>query len=68
MKSKCYVFTCHKQRNKVCFLYLNTGKVWSMDFQIKVPENGRKNIFREFQTTNNDAVDTFLDIKELTER
>ena len=36
-------------------------------FQDKIPENGRKNIFRDRKTTNNVPL-MFLDVKVLTER
>ena len=38
-----------------------------MCFQVKIPENGRKNIVRDKQRTNNVAP-IFLDVKVLTER
>ena len=38
-----------------------------MHFQVKMPENGRKKIFREEQTTNKVPLMLF-DIKVLTER
>ena len=37
-----------------------------MDFQVKVPENGRKNIFRNKETIKKVPV-MFLDVKVLTE-
>ena len=36
-----------------------------MHFQVKIPENGTKNIFREKQTIN--KVLMFLDVKGFTE-
>ena len=36
-----------------------------MYLQVKIPENGRKNVFRDKQTTNKVAV-MFLDVKVLT--
>ena len=42
-------------------------QVWLMHFQIKMRENGRKNMFREKQTTNKLPL-MFLDVKVLTER
>ena len=38
-----------------------------MHFQFKIPENGRKNIFRDKETTNMVPL-MFLDVKVLTER
>ena len=38
-----------------------------MRFQLKKPQNGSKNIFRDKQTTNKTSL-MFLDIKEVTER
>ena len=38
-----------------------------MNFQVKMLENGRKNIFKENETTNKVAL-MFLDVKGLTER
>ena len=38
-----------------------------MNFQIKMPENGRKNIFREKETTNKVPL-VFLVFKVLAER
>ena len=38
-----------------------------MDFQVKMPKNGRKNIFRDKQTTNKVPL-IFFDVKVLTER
>ena len=38
-----------------------------MRFQLKKPENGRKNIFRHKETTNNTPL-MFLDVKVHTER
>ena len=38
-----------------------------MSFQVKMPENGRKKIFREKETRNKVPL-MFLDIKVLTER
>ena len=38
-----------------------------MHFQMEMPENGRKNIFQDKQTTNK-APQTFFDVKVLTER
>ena len=37
-----------------------------MHFQVKMPENGRKKIFRDEQTTNKVQL-IFLDVKVLTE-
>ena len=37
------------------------------DFQVKMTENGRKNIFTDNQTTNKVPL-MFLDLKALTER
>ena len=36
-----------------------------MYLQVKIPENGRKNVFRDKQTTNKVSV-VFLDVKVLT--
>ena len=41
MKGKCYVFSGYKQRNKGAWCISN----------VKMRENGRKNIFRNKQTT-----------------
>ena len=38
-----------------------------MHFQVKLPENGRKKIFRDKQTRNNAAL-MFSDVKVLKER
>ena len=38
-----------------------------MDFQVKMPENGWNNIFRDKQTTKNVPL-KFLDVKVVTER
>ena len=38
-----------------------------MHFQVKMPENGKKNIFREKQTTNKMPL-MFLDVNVLRER
>ena len=38
-----------------------------MHFQVKMAENGRKNIFRDKQTTSKAPL-MFLDVKVLTER
>ena len=38
-----------------------------MYFQVKMPENGRNNIFRDKQTTNKVPL-MFLDVKVLAER
>ena len=38
-----------------------------MRFQLKKPQNGNKNIFRDKQTRKKTSL-MFLDIKELTER
>ena len=40
---------------------------WLMLAQVKTPENGTKNIFRDKQTTNKVLL-TIFDVKELTER
>ena len=63
MKSKCYAFGSYKQRNKVCLVHLER----KLQFQVKMPENGTKNIFREKKTANKEPV-MFLDIKLLTGR
>ena len=42
-------------------------EVWLMHFQIKIAENGRKNIFRGKQTVNK-IPPMFLDVKVLGER
>ena len=34
-------------------------QVWLMHFQIKMRENGRKNMFREKQTTKQGTTDVF---------
>ena len=52
---------------RVLALQTRTGKIWCMDFQVKVGENRRNNIFREYQTTNM-VLFTFLHITGLTER
>ena len=53
MKGLCCVFNGYKQSNKVCFMYLECQKatrhVRLMNFQVKIPETGRKNIFRDKQ-------------------
>ena len=42
------------------FRTLTTSRqIWLMHFQFKMPENGRKHIFREKKTTNNVNI-TFL--------
>ena len=46
---------------------MKTTSVWLMRFQLKKPENGRKNIFRHKETTNNTPL-MFLDVKVHTER
>ena len=38
-----------------------------MHFKVKMPENDRKNIFRDKQTTNKVPL-MFLDVRVLTER
>ena len=38
-----------------------------MHFQVKLPDNGRKNLFRGNETTNKGPL-MFLDVKVLTER
>ena len=38
-----------------------------MNFKVKTPKNGRKNIFRDKKTTNK-LPRMFLDVKVLTER
>ena len=63
MKGKCYVFSGFKKRTKVCLVYLEC----LMYFQVKMPGKGRKNIFRDKQTTNKVPL-MFLDVKVLTER
>ena len=40
---------------------------WLMHFQVKMAENGRKNIFRDMQTINKVLV-MFLEVKVVTER
>ena len=70
MKTKCYIFSGYKQRNDVYFglFRVETSKssVQSVQFQVKMAENDRKNIFREKQTTKKLQV-MFLDVKVLTE-
>ena len=38
-----------------------------MPFQVKIPQNDMKNVFRDKQTTNKVPL-VFLDVKVLTER
>ena len=38
-----------------------------MYVQVKMPENGTKNVFRELETTKNQQL-KFVDVKVLTER
>ena len=38
-----------------------------MNFEVKMPQNGRKNIFRDKQTTKKVPL-TFLDVQVVTER
>ena len=44
-----------------------TGQVWFMHYQLKMPENGRKNGPRDKQTINKVAV-MFLYVKFFTEK
>ena len=71
MKRKCYIFSSYKQGNKVCLVYLEPqlepDRSCLLDFQVKMQENGRKNIFRDKQRRNK-VLMMFLDIKVLRER
>ena len=39
---------------------------WFLHFQVKKPQNGKKNSFRDKETTTNEDL-RFSDVKELTE-
>ena len=71
MKSKCYVFSGYKKTNDACLMYLEcklrqVKYVWSMHFQVQMVENGRKNIFRDTETTNKVPLKIFrgFEVKE----
>ena len=72
MKSKYYGFSEYKLWNKLCVVYL-LRKLRQESYSLRIlklkwkKENGRKNIFRENQTTNK-VRPMFLDLKVLTER
>ena len=44
-----------------------TAQVWLMYLQVKMPENGTKNVFREMKTRKNEQLKV-VDVKVLTER
>ena len=70
MKGKCYVFSGHKKRNNISWMYLECKleqDSWFINFQLKMPENGKKNTSRDKQTTTKVAL-MFFDDKLLTER
>ena len=61
----------YEQRNKVRLLCLEckpgTRWLWLTHFQVKMPENGTKNILRDKQARNTERL-IFLDLKVLTNR
>ena len=71
MKSKCYVFSCYKQSNIVCLVYLESKlqQHWYALIHFKVKNLGHytKKIFRDKRKTNK-VLQMFFDIKVVTER
>ena len=68
-KGKYYVFSGYRKRNNVRFMYLEPKLQqysWFMHFQVKKPQNGKKNPFRDKETTTNEYL-RFFDVKVLTE-
>ena len=67
MRAISCAFSSNKERNKVCFRYVEfKPQVCLMNFQVKMTDNGRKNMFRDKQRTNKRP--QFLHLKVLTER
>ena len=55
-------FSGYKKRNNVRFMYLEPKlqqDSWFMHFQVKKPQNGKKNPFRDNETTNNEYLRFF---------
>ena len=74
MNRTCHNFSGYKQRNKVPLVCLecklqHDRHEWIewMNFEVKMPQNGRKNIFRDKQTTKKVPL-IFLDVQVVTER
>ena len=65
-KSKCYVFSGYKQRNKVWLVYfewkLQQNRYGWWIFKLKCHQTAKKNIFREKRTVNKVPY-MFLDVK-----
>ena len=69
MKRKCYVFSCYKQRNKACLLYIECEvqqHKYGKHVQVNTLENCRKNTFKDKETLNKVPL-VILDVNTFTE-
>ena len=69
IKRKYYVFSGYKKRNSVRLMYLECKLEQDLcltHFPVKMPQNRKKNPFRDKQTTTNESL-MFFDVKALTE-